>query len=152
MYTDRTYLAYKSNWFMWYHIIMIILWSFNWQWSETINSQSTADWLTSLMQKSLNRKHVHMKPCHHDWHSRTSDKSAKSSAVAFIVCTYTQQCLHTFLLTKLLAMLSGRIKFILLWLIIHGMVSSVTSSHFRGGIFMIRPNPGGTHREVTLIS
>ena len=46
---------------------------------------------------------------------------------------------------------SGYIRFILVWLIVHCMVSGVISSHFRGGIFMVAPKPGGTQREVSLV-
>ena len=35
-------------------------------------------------------------------------------------------------------------RFMLLWLIAHCMVSGVISTHFRGGIFMVRPVPGAT--------
>ena len=44
---------------------------------------------------------------------------------------------------------SGFIKFILLWYIVHCMVSDVNASHFRGGIFMVRPKTGGAQREVS---
>ena len=33
---------------------------------------------------------------------------------------------------------------ILIWI-----VTGVLSSHFRGGIFMVRPKPGGAEREVS---
>ena len=46
---------------------------------------------------------------------------------------------------------SGCTRLMLLWLIIHCMIYSVTSSHFRGGIFMVRPKPGGAEREVSPI-
>jgi len=42
----------------------------------------------------------------------------------------------------------GRLAILLL--ILFWVVSSVFSSHFRGGIFMIRPKPGGADREVRL--
>ena len=43
-----------------------------------------------------------------------------------------------------------RVGFILAWLITFCMITTVISSHFRGGIFMLRPNPGGTQGEVKL--
>ena len=55
------------------------------------------------------------------------------------------------LLVKLLTMVNrGCVGFILLWLIAHCMISGVTSSHFRGGIFMVRPKLGGSQGEVSL--
>ena len=43
---------------------------------------------------------------------------------------------------------SGCIRLMLLWLIVHCMVYGVSSSHFRGGIFVTGPKSGGTEREV----
>ena len=39
----------------------------------------------------------------------------------------------------------GRLAILLIWV-----VSGVLSSHFRGGIFMIRPKSGGAEREVRI--
>ena len=46
---------------------------------------------------------------------------------------------------------SGYKGIVILGFIVHFMVSGVISSHFRGGIFMIRPVPGSTQKEVSLI-
>ena len=58
---------------------------------------------------------------------------------------------NNYLLVKQLAKMMLQQEYtrlMLLWFVVHCMVSGVISSHFRGSIFMIRPKPGGTQGEV----